>query len=79
MCLICVLNFEVMKLFHDLSRVMLTKNSFQWNRKTRLLHAKGLSQVLKWLEELKEHHGGSQKEAGLWLMPPVLVLFCFCF
>ncbi|KAG2258537.1 hypothetical protein Bca52824_077831 [Brassica carinata] len=34
-----------------------------WNRKTRLLHAKGLNKVLKWLEELKEHHGGSQKEA----------------
>ncbi|XP_024012800.1 uncharacterized protein LOC18019860 isoform X2 [Eutrema salsugineum] len=37
---------------------------FAWNRKTRLLHAKGLNNVLKWLEELKEHHGGSQKEAG---------------
>lgn len=56
------LHFEVI---HDLCRVMLTKNFFQWNRKTRLLHAKGLNKVLKWLEELKEHHGGSQKEAGL--------------
>lgn len=36
---------------------------FAWNRKTRLLHAKGLNNVLKWLEELKEHHGGSQEEA----------------
>ncbi|XP_023637799.1 uncharacterized protein LOC17887274 isoform X2 [Capsella rubella] len=35
-----------------------------WNRKTRPLHAKGLSQVLKWLDELKEHHGGSPEEAG---------------
>ncbi|CAA7060609.1 unnamed protein product [Microthlaspi erraticum] len=37
---------------------------FGWNRKTRVLHARGLSQVLKWLEVLKEHHGVSQKEAG---------------
>ncbi|KAJ0246734.1 ARM repeat superfamily protein [Hirschfeldia incana] len=34
-----------------------------WNRKTRLLHAKGLNKVLKWLEELKEDHGCSHKEA----------------
>ncbi|XP_020879754.1 uncharacterized protein LOC9314231 isoform X1 [Arabidopsis lyrata subsp. lyrata] len=46
----------------DLTR--LVQCLFAWNRKTRLLHAKGLSQVLKWLIELKEHHGGSQKEAG---------------
>ncbi|WZZ17814.1 hypothetical protein YC2023_110903 [Brassica napus] len=41
----------------------LVQSLFAWNRKTRLLHAKGLNKVLKWLEELKEHHGGSQKEA----------------
>ncbi|KAL1194541.1 hypothetical protein V5N11_020604 [Cardamine amara subsp. amara] len=43
---------------------LLVQCLFAWNRKTRLLHAKGLSQVLKWLEELKELHGSSQKEAG---------------
>lgn len=59
------LNFESYPLF--VSRNIDKKKipSFQWNRKTRLLHAKGLNKVLKWLEELKEHHGGSQEEAGL--------------
>ncbi|KAL0714674.1 hypothetical protein Bca4012_021653 [Brassica carinata] len=32
----------------------LVQSLFAWNRKTRLLHAKGLNNVLKWLEELKE-------------------------
>ncbi|EFH52684.1 binding protein [Arabidopsis lyrata subsp. lyrata] len=44
-------------------------NCILWNHLedlTRLVQClfAGLSQVLKWLIELKEHHGGSQKEAG---------------
>ncbi|KAG5386310.1 hypothetical protein IGI04_037780 [Brassica rapa subsp. trilocularis] len=51
-------------LWNHLEELMrLVQCLFAWNRKTRLLHAKGLNKVLKWLEELKEHHGGSQKEA----------------
>ncbi|XP_010516375.1 PREDICTED: uncharacterized protein LOC104792046 isoform X2 [Camelina sativa] len=52
-------------LWNHLEELMrLVQCLFSWNRKTRPLHAKGLSQVLKWLEELKEHHGGSPGEAG---------------
>ena len=36
----------------------------QWSRKSRPLHAKGLEQVLNWLQEIKEHYGCSQDEAG---------------
>ena len=36
----------------------------QWSRKSRPLHAKGLEQVLNWLQEVKEHSGCSQDEAG---------------
>ncbi|CAH2063814.1 unnamed protein product [Thlaspi arvense] len=51
---------------------------FAWNRKTRPLHAKGLNKVLKWLEELKEHHGGSQKEAGTELSRGGALLLSSC-
>ncbi|KAL1209878.1 hypothetical protein V5N11_033951 [Cardamine amara subsp. amara] len=58
---------------------LLVQCLFAWNRKTRLLHAKGLSQVLKWLEELKEHHGSSQKEAGTEVSTggPLLLSSCW--
>ncbi|CAH8362130.1 unnamed protein product [Eruca vesicaria subsp. sativa] len=51
-------------LWNHLEELMrLVQSLFAWNKRSRLLHAKGLNNVLKWLEELKEHHGGSQKEA----------------
>lgn len=33
-------------------------------QKSRPLHAKGLEQVLKWLQEIQVHYGGFQDEAG---------------
>ncbi|KAK7378180.1 hypothetical protein VNO80_03617 [Phaseolus coccineus] len=36
-----------------------------WSKKSRLLHARGLEQVLKWLEEIKDHHGSFQHGAAL--------------
>ncbi|OUZ99900.1 hypothetical protein BVC80_9069g4 [Macleaya cordata] len=35
-----------------------------WSRKSRPLHAKGLEQVLKWLEEIKGNYSLVQDEAG---------------
>ncbi|VVB06055.1 unnamed protein product [Arabis nemorensis] len=60
----------------DLTR--LVQCLFAWNRKTRLLHAKGLNKVLKWLEELKEHHGGSRKEAGTEISRAGALLLSSC-
>ncbi|KAF8102152.1 hypothetical protein N665_0201s0435 [Sinapis alba] len=54
-------NFILWNHLEELMR--LVQGLFAWNRKTRVLHAKGLNKVLRWLEELKEHHGGSQREA----------------
>ncbi|XP_057999878.1 uncharacterized protein LOC110663402 isoform X2 [Hevea brasiliensis] len=34
-----------------------------WSRKSRPLHAKGVEQVLKWLQEIKGHYGYFQDEA----------------
>ncbi|KAK6945313.1 hypothetical protein RJ641_026415, partial [Dillenia turbinata] len=44
--------------------VILVQKLFVWSRKSRSLHAKGLEQVLKWLQEIKEHYGHFQYEAG---------------
>uniref|UniRef100_A0A1J3GQ58 Uncharacterized protein n=1 Tax=Noccaea caerulescens TaxID=107243 RepID=A0A1J3GQ58_NOCCA len=60
----------------DLTR--LVQCLFGWNRKTRVLHAKGLSQVLRWLEVLKEHHDISQKEAGTKISMGGAILLSSC-
>ncbi|KFK35004.1 hypothetical protein AALP_AA5G221800 [Arabis alpina] len=60
----------------DLTR--LVQCLYAWNRKTRLLHAKGLNKVLKWLDELKEHHGDSQKEAGTEISSGGALLLSSC-
>lgn len=38
--------------------------ALQWSRKSQPLHAKGLEQVLKWLDEINLHYGNFQDEAG---------------
>ncbi|MBA0607893.1 hypothetical protein Godav_020156, partial [Gossypium davidsonii] len=51
-----------------LEKVKLASNSCKkyppWSRKSRPLHAKGLEQVLKWLQEIQVHYGGLQEEAS---------------
>ncbi|WJX83916.1 hypothetical protein P8452_66542 [Trifolium repens] len=37
-------------------------DSFLGAKKSRFLHAKGLEQVLKWLEDIKDHYGSFQPE-----------------
>ncbi|XP_027348855.1 uncharacterized protein LOC113860619 isoform X2 [Abrus precatorius] len=43
--------------------ICLVQRLLSWSKKSRFLHAKGLEQVLKWLEETKNHYGSFQHEA----------------
>ncbi|XP_022634851.1 uncharacterized protein LOC106757598 isoform X2 [Vigna radiata var. radiata] len=53
-------------LWHHLDDIIcLVRRLLSWSRKSRFLHAKGLEQVLKWLQEIKNHHGSFQLEAAL--------------
>ncbi|KAK7244632.1 hypothetical protein RIF29_39457 [Crotalaria pallida] len=51
-------------LWHHLDELFcLVQRLLAWSKKSRFLHAKGLEQVLKWLEEIKDHYGSFQHEA----------------
>ncbi|KAK7336580.1 hypothetical protein VNO77_17125 [Canavalia gladiata] len=51
-------------LWHHLDDLIcLVQRLLSWSKKSRFLHAKGLEQVLKWLEEIKDHYGSFQHEA----------------
>ncbi|MED6184209.1 hypothetical protein PIB30_045241 [Stylosanthes scabra] len=51
-------------LWHHLDELIcLVQKLLAWSKKSRFLHAKGLEQVLKWLEEIKNHYGSFQEEA----------------
>ncbi|KHN26335.1 hypothetical protein GLYMA_19G141900v4 [Glycine max] len=53
-------------LWHHLDDIIcLVQRLLSWSKKSRFLHAKGLGQVLKWLEEIKDHYGSFQHEAAL--------------
>ncbi|TKY62599.1 hypothetical protein E2542_SST12457 [Spatholobus suberectus] len=53
-------------LWHHLDDIIcLVQRLLSWSRKRRFLHAKGLEQVLKWLEEINDHYGSFQHEAAL--------------
>ncbi|KAK2363387.1 casein kinase protein HD16 [Trifolium repens] len=42
--------------------ICLAQRRLSWSKKSRFLHAKGLEQVLKWLEDIKDHYGSFQPE-----------------
>ncbi|XP_023543535.1 uncharacterized protein LOC111803391 isoform X3 [Cucurbita pepo subsp. pepo] len=44
--------------------VILVQRLLAWSMKSRPLHAKGLEQVLKWLQEINVHYGSFRNEAG---------------
>ncbi|KAK4281861.1 hypothetical protein QN277_013308 [Acacia crassicarpa] len=51
-------------LWHHLDgMICLVQRLLAWSQKSRFLHAKGLEQVLKWLEEIKNHYCSSRYEA----------------
>lgn len=44
--------------------ITLLQRLLAWSSKSRPLHAKGVEQVLKWLQEIKRHHGQVENETG---------------
>ncbi|KAA3465203.1 ARM repeat superfamily protein [Gossypium australe] len=61
-----VLNVGMEDLFWDYLQdlIYLVERLLAWSRKSRPLHAKGLEQVLKWLQEIQVHYGDLQEEAS---------------
>lgn len=53
--------------------ICLVQKLLSWSKKSRFLHAKGLEQVLKWLEEIKDLYGSFQPEI---LMLSKLEIYC---
>ncbi|XP_057982158.1 uncharacterized protein LOC131167378 isoform X2 [Malania oleifera] len=58
--------------------IILLQKLLAWSRKSRLLHAKGLEQVLKWLQALKESYGCFQDEAGSTNLKTGVLLLSSC-
>ncbi|KAK6244141.1 hypothetical protein QUC31_010550 [Theobroma cacao] len=56
----------------------LVQRLLAWSRKSRPLHAKGLEQVLKWLQEIKVHYGGLQDETGSKIQKTGALLLSSC-
>ncbi|XP_027939676.1 uncharacterized protein LOC114193892 [Vigna unguiculata] len=66
-------------LWHHLDDIIcLVKRLLSWSRKSRFLHAKGLEQVLKWLQEIKNHHGSFQLETDSNALKTGDLLLCSC-
>ncbi|XP_022766713.1 uncharacterized protein LOC111311531 isoform X2 [Durio zibethinus] len=58
--------------------ICLVERLLAWSRKSRPLHAKGLEQVLKWLQEIQVHYGGIQDEAGSKILKTRALLLSSC-
>ncbi|XVE61173.1 hypothetical protein DITRI_Ditri06bG0018400 [Diplodiscus trichospermus] len=58
--------------------IYLVQSLLAWSRKSRPVHAKGLEQVLKWLQELQVHYGGFQDEAGSQILKTRVLLLSSC-
>ncbi|XP_050367158.1 uncharacterized protein LOC126785487 [Argentina anserina] len=56
----------------------LVQKLLAWSRKSRPLHSKGLEQVLKWLQEIKEHYQNVKAEAGSKVIKTGIVLLSSC-
>ncbi|XP_077253695.1 ARM repeat superfamily protein isoform X2 [Tasmannia lanceolata] len=49
-----------------------------WSRKSRPLHATGLEQVLKWLQDIRGHYGSRKDEAGRKILKAGVSLLSSC-
>lgn len=58
--------------------IVLVQKLVAWNRKSRPLYAKGLEQVLKWLEEIKSHYGNFPDEADKKILKTGVLLLSSC-
>ncbi|KAK8705328.1 hypothetical protein V6N13_048932 [Hibiscus sabdariffa] len=74
-----VLNMDVADLLWDYLQdlIYLVDKLLAWSRKSRSLHAKGLEQVLKWLQEMQVHYGGIQEEAQILKTRALLLSSCW--
>ncbi|KAL4272418.1 hypothetical protein GQ457_13G011310 [Hibiscus cannabinus] len=74
-----VLNMDVADLLWDYLQdlIYLVDKLLAWSRKSRPLHAKGLEQVLKWLQEMQVHYGGLQEEAQILKTRAMLLSSCW--
>ncbi|MBA0786100.1 hypothetical protein Gotri_026154, partial [Gossypium trilobum] len=76
-----VLNVGMEDFFWDYLQdlIYLVERLLAWSRKSRPLHAKGLEQVLKWLQEIQVHYGGLQEEASpAQILKTRALLLCSC-
>ncbi|KAH1123046.1 hypothetical protein J1N35_006206 [Gossypium stocksii] len=73
------LNVGMEDLFWDYLQdlIYLVERLLAWSRKSRPLHAKGLEQVLKWLQEIQVHYGGLQEEAQILKTRALLLSSCW--
>ncbi|KAJ6921903.1 hypothetical protein NC652_015761 [Populus alba x Populus x berolinensis] len=58
--------------------ITLLQRLLAWSSKSRPLHAKGVEQVLKWLQEIKRHHGHAENEAGGNILKTEALLVSSC-
>lgn len=72
------LEMELLLWDHIDKLIILVQRLLAWSRKSRPLHAKGLEQVLNWLQEIKEHYGCSQDEAGSTVPKAGVLLLSSC-
>ncbi|KAK9941721.1 hypothetical protein M0R45_007417 [Rubus argutus] len=66
-------------LWNHLEEILgLVQKLLAWSRKSRPLHAKGLEQVLKWLQEIKGHYRNVKVEAGSKVIETGILLLSSC-
>lgn len=58
--------------------ITLLQRLLAWSSKSRPLHAKGVEQVLKWLQEIKRHHGHVENETGGNILKTEALLVSSC-
>uniref|UniRef100_A0A6N2JZZ3 Uncharacterized protein n=1 Tax=Salix viminalis TaxID=40686 RepID=A0A6N2JZZ3_SALVM len=63
---------------HIEALITLLQSLLAWSRKSRPLHAKGVEQVLKWLQEIKRHHCHIENEAGGNILKTEALLVSSC-
>ncbi|KAG9449445.1 hypothetical protein H6P81_009410 [Aristolochia fimbriata] len=72
------MEMELLLWNHSSELIIIVEKLLAWNRKSRLLHAKGLELVLKWLQGIKVHYTSLKDEAGEEMLKTGLLLLSSC-
>ncbi|KAG9449451.1 hypothetical protein H6P81_009416 [Aristolochia fimbriata] len=72
------MEMELLLWNHSSEIIIIVEKLLAWNRKIRLLHAKGLELVLKWLQGIKVHYTSLKDEAGEEMLKTGLLLLSSC-